>query len=85
MSTHHPDLEVEQEYLDQHATGTLLYFGATAPDSLLHRGPGARVMLFPGGGTDIDASWTRADWVIPGAWPDAAKQLHSELWRPVIA
>jgi hypothetical protein len=77
--------QVEQEYLDQHGSGTLLYFGPVAPDSLNHRGPGARVMLFPGGGTEIDASWTRADWVIPGAWPDAAKQLHSELWRPVIA
>jgi hypothetical protein len=76
---------VEQEYLDQHNNGTLLYFGAAAPETLGGRGPGARVMLFPGDRHDVDASWTRADWIIPGAWPEAVKQLHSELWRPVIA
>lgn len=76
---------VEPEYLDQHTGGTLLYFGPTLPDALAHRGPGARVMAFPGEGTEVDTSWTRADWVIPGVWPEAVKQLHSELWRPVIA
>ncbi|MFY0541561.1 hypothetical protein [Nannocystis pusilla] len=78
---------VGPEYLDQHTGGTLLWLGGPdqpVPDALAARGPGARVILFPGEGAEIDASWTRADWVLPGAWPEAVKQLHSELWKPVI-
>lgn len=78
---------VGPEYLDQHTGGTLLWLGGAdqpVPEALIARGPGARVILFPGEGAEIDASWTRADWVLPGAWPEAVKQLHSELWKPVI-
>lgn len=75
---------VGPEYLDQHGSGTLLWLGGPLPEALARRGPGARVALFPGEDAEVEPSWARADWVLPGAWPDAVKQLHSELWKPVI-
>lgn len=78
---------VGPEYLDQHSSGTLLWLGgreAPLPEVLAQRSPGARVVLFPGEQAEADASWARADWVLAGPWPEAVKQLHSELWKPVI-
>lgn len=80
--------QVGEDYLGQHTSGTLLWLSnaeAGLPEVLLSRGPGARVMLFTGEETEVHPSWTRADWIVPGAWPDAVKQLHSDLWKPVIA
>lgn len=80
--------QVGSDYLDQHTSGTLLWLSAAEPhlpEALTTRGPGARVMLFPGEANEVHPSWTRADWVVPGPWPEAVKQLHSDLWKPVIA
>lgn len=79
---------VGPEYLSEHNAGTLLWFGGAdlpVPEALASRGPGARVVLFPGEKAQPEPSWTRADWVLPGAWPEAVKQLHSELWKPVLS
>ena len=38
-----------------------------------------------GEATEVHPSWTRADWVVPGPWPEAVKQLHSDLWKPALA
>lgn len=75
------------EYLAQHTSGTLLWLsGETGmPDVLAARSPGARVMLLPGEGAEVDPSWSRADWIIPGPWPEAVKQLHSDMWKPIIS
>lgn len=80
--------QVGPEYLEQHTNGTLLWLSkaeAGLPEALVQRGPGARVMLFPGADAEVHPSWMRADWIVPGAWPEAVKQLHSDLWKPVIA
>ncbi|HEY8375407.1 MAG TPA: hypothetical protein VIK91_02910 [Nannocystis sp.] len=79
---------VGPEYLEQHQSGSLLWFGgpqAPLPKALESRAPGARVVLFPGEDAEPDPSWMRADWVLGGAWPEAVKQLHSELWKPVLS
>ena len=76
------------EYLEQHDSGTLLWFSNASsglPDLLRGRGPGARLMYFPGADSPLHPSWTAADWVVPGEWPDAIKQLHSDLWKPALA
>lgn len=78
---------VGPEYLAEHNAGTLLWFGgadAPVPEALANRSAGARVVLFPGEHAEAEPSWKRADWVLPGAWPETVKQLHSELWKPVI-
>ncbi len=80
--------QVGSEYFEQHASGTLLWLSkaeAGLPEALLSRSPGARVMLLTGETSEVHPSWTRADWVMPGPWPEAVKQLHSDLWKPVIA
>ncbi len=79
--------QVGSEYLEQHTAGTLLWLGARGalPEVLAARAPGARVMLLPGEGAAIDPSWARVDWVLPGPWSDVIKQLHSDLWKPIIA
>lgn len=79
---------IAAEYLEKHESGTLLWLSTAAsglPEVLATRAPGARVMLFPGEGTEVHPTWVRADWVVPGPWPDTVKQLHSDLWKPVIA
>jgi len=76
------------EYLEQHDSGTLLWLSSASsglPELLRQRGPGARVMYFPGTDGQFNASWSAADWVVPGPWPEAIKQLHSDLWKPVLA
>ena len=76
------------EYLEQHDSGTLLWLSnasAGLPELLRGRGPGARVMYFPGEGAQLGPSWSAADWVVPGPWPEAIKQLHSDLWKPALA
>ena len=42
-------------------------------------------MFFPGADAQPHPSWVLADWVIAGAWPEAIKQLHSDLWKPALA
>jgi hypothetical protein len=76
------------EYPGQHESGTLLWLSsdpAGLPDLLRTRGVGARVMYFPGPGAAPDPRWALADWVLPGPWPEAIKQLHSDLWKPALA
>ena len=43
------------------------------------------VDLAGGPGAQADASWALADWVIPGPWNEAIKELHSDLWKPALA
>jgi len=76
------------ESLEKHDSGTLLWFSDASsglPELLRNRGPGARVMYFPGAEAQLHPSWTAADWIVPGEWPDAVKQLHSDLWKPALA
>ena len=76
------------EYLEQHDSGTLLWFSSAAsglPAVLGSRGLGARLMFFPGPDAAQHPSWALADWVIAGPWPEAVKQLHSDLWKPALA
>lgn len=80
--------QASAEYLEQHESGTLLWFsGASSglPNFVRQRGPGARVMYFPGADAPQHISWSAADWVIPGEWAEAVKPLHSDLWKSVLA
>ena len=61
------------------------YLRTHHPEILRDRTVGARVMYFPGPDGQFNASWSAADWVVPGPWPEAIKQLHSDLWKPVLA
>lgn len=78
---------VGPEYLEHHENGTLLWLSNASPlpEVLRDRTVGARVMYFPGPGAQADASWALADWVIPGPWNEAIKELHSDLWKPALA
>ncbi|MBL9102803.1 MAG: hypothetical protein JNL82_17785 [Myxococcales bacterium] len=78
--------QIGPEYIEHHESGTLLWLGGTPPpEALRDRTVGARVMYFPGPGAVADTGWTIADWVLPGPWQDAVKDLHSDLWKPALA
>jgi len=79
---------VTHDYAGSHSEGTLLWLDAGPnglPDELSRRDPAARVILLPGAMADFHASWALADWVIPGHWPDALRELQGGLWRTELA
>lgn len=67
---------------------TVLWFQPGAGplgDELAARPPGCRAMVFPGPDAVFDPSWTHADLVVPGAWPEAVARLLEPLWRAALA
>ena len=79
---------VSPDYAQRHEHGTLLWFDAGPaglPAQLESRKASARVMLLPGPMARTDVAWSRADWVLPGAWPEAVEQLQADTWRNVLA
>lgn len=68
--------------------GTVLWLStdpASPPAELAARAPAVRLLLFPGVSPRFHPQWASADWVIPGLWPEATKQLHSEMWKLTLA
>jgi len=68
--------------------GTLLLLdtGSDAPAAFIEaRSPALRVILFPGATPRFHPRWSLAEWVIPGLWPEATRQLRSELWKLSLA
>jgi hypothetical protein len=66
------------------ATGTFVWFLAGAgplPDAITHSPPTCRVILLPGPDATFDPSWSGADLVVAGTWPEAVSRLHEPLWR----
>ncbi|MCA9516210.1 MAG: hypothetical protein KC635_14805 [Myxococcales bacterium] len=75
------------DYVENHNGGILLWLGAEEgglPETLAQRAPTARVLLFPGTKARFHPSWTLADWVLDGEWPQALNSLHSEMWKSVL-
>lgn len=69
-------------------SGTVLWLTTAAdapPPSAAERSPAVRVLLFPGVSPRFHPNWSMADWVLPGIWPEATKQLHSEMWKLTLA
>lgn len=69
-------------------TGTVLLLStaADAPPSLLEgRSPAVRLLLFPGATPRFHPRWALAEWVIPGLWPEATRQLRSEIWKHTLS
>ncbi|MEE9385888.1 MAG: hypothetical protein V3V08_20960 [Nannocystaceae bacterium] len=67
--------------------GTLLWLDAGPaglPEAVDTRGASARVLLLPGPMAQVQKSWARADWVLPGAWPEATARLQAEPWRTAL-
>jgi hypothetical protein len=65
-------------------TGTHVVLSAGAgplPDGFAGRGPASRVILLPGKSGVLDASWSLADWVFPGAWAKVLDQLLGGPWE----
>ncbi|TPV96381.1 MAG: hypothetical protein B7733_05300 [Myxococcales bacterium FL481] len=80
-------MPVTPDYARHHERGTLLWFDAGPaglPAQLETRGAQARVVLLPGPMAQTDAAWSRADWVLPGAWPEAVQQLTATSWRNAL-
>lgn len=78
---------VPPDYAYRHEYGTLLWFDAGPaglPAQLESRNARARVVLLPGPMARTDAAWSRADWVLPGAWPEAVQQLTADPWRHAL-
>ena len=76
------------DYAERHSEGTLLWLDAGPnglPDELAERDPAARVILLPGPMATFHPSWKLADWVLPGAWNEALRDLHGELWNRALA
>ncbi|MCA9638634.1 MAG: hypothetical protein KC420_21540 [Myxococcales bacterium] len=68
--------------------GTVLWLAtdpAAPPPEVASRGPAVRLVLFPGVSPRFHPNWSCADWVLPGLWPEATKQLHSEMWKLTLA
>lgn len=69
-------------------SGTLLWLATDAaapPPEVAQRSPALRLLLFPGVSPRFHPNWSTADYVIPGLWPEATKQLHSEMWKLTLA
>ncbi len=65
-------------------TGTLLWMDAGLsgiPESIAARDPASSVVLLPGPQGSVQETWSRADWVLPGAWPEILAQLQEAPWR----
>lgn len=78
---------VGPDYAAQHQSGTLLWLDAGAgglPEALAHRPRTANVIAMPGPLQEIHASWSVADWVIPGPWDQAAQTLAADHWRAAL-
>lgn len=69
-------------------SGTVLWL-ATEPAAptaeAARRSAAVRLLLFPGVSPRFHPNWAAADWVLPGLWPEATKQLHSEMWKLTLA
>ncbi len=68
--------------------GTVLWLStdpSAPPLAVGKRSPGVRLLLFPGISPRFHPNWSMADWVLPGIWPEATKQLHSEMWKLTLA
>ncbi|MEZ4453418.1 MAG: hypothetical protein R3B09_28395 [Nannocystaceae bacterium] len=68
--------------------GTVLWLsteGAAPSLDATDRSAAVRLLLFPGVSPRFHPRWAAADWVIPGLWPEATKQLHSEMWKLTLA
>ena len=70
------------------ARGTLLLLStaADAPPALFEgRSPTLRLLLFPGATPRFHPRWSLAEWVVPGLWPEATRQLRGESWKPTLS
>ena len=68
--------------------GTVLWLStdtSAPPPTTKQRSPAIRLLLFPGISPRFHPNWSMADWVLPGIWPEAIKQLHSEMWKLTLA
>lgn len=77
-------VRAEPADLSRHATGTFVWFQAGAgplPEAITHAPPTCRVILLPGPDAAFDPSWSGADLVVAGTWPEAVGRLHEPLWR----
>jgi len=62
--------------------GTFFWFDArssTLPAACVERSPESRLFLFPGRRSELDPTWSSADWVFGGPWPDAFARLEGVL------
>ncbi|MCA9694594.1 MAG: hypothetical protein KC636_33760 [Myxococcales bacterium] len=76
------------QQIEQHDGGTLLLLGAPEgglPESLDRKAADARVVFLPGETARFHKSWARADWVLPGPWPEPLRDLHSEMWKKLLS
>lgn len=67
------------QYAASAQQGTFLWLSPGAgplPDEVGGRGPAARLLLLPGPDATVDPTWSLADWVIGGPWPDVIAQLR---------
>lgn len=74
----------EPSDLQRHASDTFVWFLAGAgplPDAVTHAPPTCRILLLPGPDGELHPSWSGADLVMAGTWPEAAGRLHEPLWR----
>jgi hypothetical protein len=79
---------VQEDQATSLSGGTLLLLDTAvdAPPPVIEaRPPALRVILFPGATPRFHPRWALADWVIPGLWPEATRQLRSELWKLSLA
>jgi hypothetical protein len=79
---------VAPDYANAHDHGTLLWLDAGPaglPPVLERRPPGAQVIAFPGPIGDIHPTWSLADWVLPGPWDQAVRELAAEHWKAALA
>jgi hypothetical protein len=63
---------------DDNHVGTQIVLAPEAgplPEELAQPAPNSRVIVLPGPHGRCDASWSVADWVFPGPWPDVLDQL----------
>lgn len=64
--------------------GTHVWLGPGAgplPDTLSHRSPTSRLLLLPGPDGQLDPSWSSADLVLGGSWPEVIEQLRNGQWQ----
>lgn len=74
---------VTLEEIGEASSGTyvLLQPGAgPLPDVVSHRAVGTRLIVMPGPEATVDSTWSGADWVFAGAWPDVLDQLLGGPW-----
>ena len=80
--------QAEPSDVARYTDGTFVWFLAGAgplPEAITHSPPTCRVILMPGPDATFDPSWSGADVVVAGSWPEAVARIHEPLWRTPLA